>query len=131
MHKRPVAVILLLTMLPQLSACTSWKVRAVAPAQAIEAARPREVRLRLRSDNSSWVIQDARIAGDSVYGTLKPDTDTERSRPVAFALADVKDVSVSGYSAVRSSILAAGVMGILVVAALLLRANHGLMGNLH
>jgi len=95
MLNRPIAAALLVTLLPQLTACTSWRVQSVSPAQAISEARPRDVRVRLRRDSSTVVIPKAQIVGDSIVGYREPATFHFTPRRVSVALADVQEVAVS------------------------------------
>jgi len=94
MRARPVSAILLVAMLPQLTACTSWRVQPVSPAQVISDTRPRDVQVRLRHDSSTVVIPKARIIGDSIVGYQEPATFHFTPRRIAVPLADVRDVAV-------------------------------------
>jgi hypothetical protein len=97
MLKRAVAGILLVTLM--LTGCRVWRVQQVSPTQAVLQAVadtvPHDVRVRLRADNSAWVIQHAQIVDDSIVGILKPQVRDEHARRIAFAVADIRDVAVS------------------------------------
>jgi len=115
MVKRSIAAILVVTMMPQLTGCTVWRVQQVSPAQAIlqtaADSQPHDVRVRLRGDNGTLVIQKAGIVGDSIVGSLRQDS--RPPRRVAVALGDVQEVAVSEVSAGRS-LLALGVAAVAV-----------------
>jgi len=119
LHTRPIAVIVLITMLPQLAGCATWRVQQVAPAQAVVRAAadsvPRDLRIRLRHDKGTLVIQHARVVGDSIVGTSTENWGDFGGRPhrVAAALSDVAEVAVPEPSTGRS-ILALGVVVVLV-----------------
>jgi hypothetical protein len=95
--KRPGARTLLVSLM--LTGCTVWRVQPVSPTQAVLRAAadtvPHDVRVRLRADNSAWVIQQPRVVDDSIVGILKRELRDERARRVAFAVADIRDVAVS------------------------------------
>jgi len=115
--KRVIAGMLLITLLPQLTACTSWRVQPVSPAQALSDARPRDVRVRLRRDGSTVVIPQARLVGDSIIGYQEPATFHFTPRRVAVALSDVQGVAVRRADAGRTVLAvaaAAGLMGLIV-----------------
>ena len=136
MHTRPIAVILLITLLPQLAGCTAWRVQQVAPAQAVMRAAadslPHDLRFRLRHDKGAWVIHNARVVGDSIVGTSSEDwaANGGRSHRVAVAIADVQEVAVPEASAGRS-VLAIGAIVVLagVIAAIVSVANWHMGGG--
>lgn len=113
MLKRSIAAILLIAMIPQLTACTSWRVQPVTPAQALSDARPRDVRVRLRHDSGTVVIPKARIVGDSMVGVREPDVFSLKPRRIAVPLADVQEVAVSRLDPGRT--MFAIIVGVLVV----------------
>ena len=119
MPRRLIGRMLLMAMLPQLSGCSVWRVQGVPPAQAILQAaadsQPHDVRVRLRHDNTTLVIQRAGVVGDSIVGNLLTDWAASggRQRRVAVALADVQELAVSEASPGRT-VLALGVTAALV-----------------
>lgn len=128
MLKRSIAVILLVAMLPQLTACTSWHVQPVSPAQALSGTRPRDVRVRLRHDKSTLVIKQAGIVGDSIVGYSTRDRAASggQIRRIAVALSDVEEVAVSEPSGGRS-LLALGfvvVIGAVIATAVAIGSWH-------
>jgi hypothetical protein len=131
MRVRAVSGFLLVAMMPQLAGCTVWRVQQVAPSQALLQAVAYPVpraRVRLRADNSAWVIQHAQVVGDSIVGILRPEVSTERARRVAFALGDVRNVAVSQYSGGRTALALGGVAVIALVIGGLVAMNNSHMG---
>jgi hypothetical protein len=115
MRTRPIAAFVLAAMLPQLGACTSWRVQPLTPAQALRDSRPRDVRVRLRHDSSAVVIPEAQIIGDSIVGYKEPGTLRFTPQRIAVPLADVRDVAVRKVDAGRTvlaSVFAVGLLGL-------------------
>ncbi|MGA2383298.1 MAG: hypothetical protein ABSG61_07670 [Gemmatimonadales bacterium] len=124
-RKRPVAAIVLIAMIPQLTACTSWRVQPVSPAQALSDTRPRDVRLRLRHDSSTVVIPKARFVGDSIVGYREPATFHFTPRRVSVPLADVQEVAVSR---VDAGLTVVAVFAAFVAVSIVARALESLPG---
>jgi hypothetical protein len=66
--RHTVAAVLLL-----LTACTSWRVQPVGPAQLISEHHPSRVRLR-GQDGHQVVVRQPFVRGDSVLGLAQQDT---------------------------------------------------------
>ena len=129
MRARPVSAILLVAMLPQLTACTSWRVQPVSPAQVISDTRPRDVQVRLRHDSSTVVIPKARIIGDSIVGYQEPATFHFTPRRIAVPLADVRDVAVRRVDAGLTMVAVFTVFVVVsAVVSIISRALNGLPG---
>jgi hypothetical protein len=130
MVKRSIAATLLVAMIPQLTACTSWRVQPVSPARVISGARPRDVRVRLRHDSSTVVIPKARIDGDSIVGYWEPATFHFTPRRVAVPLADVEEVAVSRVDAGKTlfAVIVGAFVGALVVRIAVSAIEKGLKG---
>jgi len=112
MLKRPVAGILLVTLIPQLTACTTWAVQRVPAAQAIMDARSRDARVRLRYDHRTVVVQKAGIVGDSVVAYLWAHSGpADRPPRVSAALADLREVAVAEPSELKTLLLVGTVIG--------------------
>jgi len=89
MLRRPIAAVLLLCYL---AACTSWHVeKEVNPLQLISTKHPRVVRLT-RADGSRMVLDQPRIAGDSLAGV-------HNAVLSSVAVSDVTQVATPRFSA--------------------------------
>jgi SAM-dependent methyltransferase len=103
-RRKAVSVALLLG-LSNLSGCTSWQEKEVAPAQLVADQHPSTVRVT-RADQSRVVLQQPTIGGDTLVGMVAAGRPRGETR---IALADVKRIEVRHFSAGRTIGLAAAV----------------------
>jgi len=108
--ERGVAVMLVSA---QLSACSSWHVETVSPAEVVEDRQPAAIRVQHR-DRRSEVLYLPEIRGDSLLGRREWNA---KQSDRAVALADVSGVATRRLSAARTAGLVIGigaVVGVIV-----------------
>ncbi len=73
-----------------LSSCTSWQVPPVSPEQAITEDQPSKIQITL-SDSSTVEMEQPRIVGDTVRGTVKgpPPKDAQQGAKYVITERDV------------------------------------------
>ena len=79
-------VLVLATAAATISACTSWRVQPVSPAQLLDEERPERVRVQ-RSDRSRVVLNAPQLVPDSLVGT-------SRGERTSLPLADIAQIEV-------------------------------------
>jgi hypothetical protein len=109
--RRP-ATTLLLVLVGASSACNTWRVQPVAPEKLWSGASPPPMTVRLRLQDSTWVVLERpRLTHDSVTGTLK-------GAPSTVPLSNVTEVAVRRFSPGKTvGVVAVGVAGLFAVAA--------------
>jgi hypothetical protein len=91
---------MLATTMP--AACTSWKAQHVSPEQLITREHPSAVRVQ-RQDGSQVVVNRPRIGTDSLLGV------TARRQPTSVPLADISQVAVQRFNALKTVGLVLGI----------------------
>lgn len=105
-----------------LAGCKTWRVETGAtPEEYVRRERPEQVRVR-RTDNTTLVLFNPIISGDSIRGAP-----TELAiRPVSVPLSEVSTVSTRRFSLGRTVLMVVGVAGGLIVYDLLMSLNEGI-----
>jgi len=115
--RQAVAAVLLTTYL---SACTSWHVQQVAPAELIDHDHPDEIRVTTTTGNE-MVLSHPFVDGDSLH-----EGKTKNGPPTGMALQDVHQVATRGFSAGKTIALGTGVVLVgLGTAAVIAVSNMG------
>src|SRR5690349_13224915 len=105
---RAVAILLIAC---QLSACTSWRLETLSPADVMQQQYPEVVRVE-RADGHREVWYRPQMNGDSLVGWW----DTTQKRPDRrVPLSDIRQVSTSHVSGGKTAALALGVAAVIGV----------------
>lgn len=99
------AIICLTAISPLLSACATWRLAPIPPAQLIQEQDPNQVRVR-RAGGETMTLQSPELVQDSVVGT-------SRGSRASLPLSDVEAIEVRRISVFRTTAL---ILGIVVVA---------------
>jgi hypothetical protein len=120
----PQRVIAIVLMAGQLSACTSWRVETLSPAEVIRVHRPAKVRLE-DTDGHREVLYRPEVQGDTVKGR-RAVSDPAPNR--GLALSQIKQVATRHVSSGRT---VGFVLGLgLIVAVVVHAAEYPTLGNL-
>lgn len=105
---RAVAILLIVC---QLSACTSWRLETLAPADVMQQQYPEVVRVE-RVDGHKEVWYRPQVTGDSLIGWW----DTAKKQPDRrVPLSDIRQMSTSHVSAGKTAALGLGVAALIGV----------------
>ena len=93
-------------LVTHLSACHSWRVENMPPAQLLQTKAPSEIRVT-RADSSTVVLSAPGIVRDSLWGW-------SRGADLGMPLTDVRAIATRHRDAVMTTLLTAGVAGAVV-----------------
>jgi hypothetical protein len=115
---------ILVLLLPALAvACTSWHVESVSPVQVI-AKQPAQVRVTLAAGDQ-LVIRNPRVVGDSIVGV---SARSKGPTPIGAPLVLVHGVATRRVSALKTGLLAGGVLAVTVAVLIVRTAECGFYG---
>jgi hypothetical protein len=111
----PLRAITIVLMAGQLSACTTWRLETLSPADVIRTERPTALRVE-RQDGHREVLYQPQVQGDSLMGRRAED---DKMSNRALALMDVKHVATRHVNPGRTAgfVIGTGLFIALVVAA--------------
>ena len=118
--QRAIAIVLMAGLL---SACMTWRLETLSPADVIRTERPTALRVE-RQDGDREVLYQPQVQGDSLLGRHAED-DTMSTR--ALALMDVKQVATPHVNAGRTAgyMIGLGLLLALVAAAASINTSIG------
>ena len=90
------------------TACYTWKVEPLTPANVLATRRPQQLRVE-RTDGSQLVLNHPALLADTLSGTVKQATD---SHHVTISLADVRHAATRRFSSANTLVLAVGLVGV-------------------